>query len=181
MDDRKIIDLLFSRSEQAISEIRIKYNSLCMKIAGSILLNAEDAEECVSTSYLKIWNAIPPKNPESLCGYLCKIVRNTAISAFGKISRRSYEEQYDELTEIIPTGKSLEEEYDSRNISEQLNKFLAGRKQRSRQIFVARYYFNMSVKEIANGFDMSETAVRSRLLRTRNELKEYLTERGVNL
>lgn len=181
MEDKKIIDLFFSRSEQAISETKAKYNTLCMKIANSILFNCEDAEECVSSSYLKLWNAIPPKKPESLCGYLCKIVRNTALTAFARISRRGYDEQYEELDEIIPSGMTTEQEYESRNISELLNEFLGGRKRRSREIFTARYYFNMSIKEIASGFDMSETAVRSRLLRTRTELRQYLLERGVEV
>ncbi len=181
MDDKKILDLFFLRSEQAITETKLKYNNLCMKIANGILFNCEDAEECVSTSYFKLWNAIPPKRPESFCGYLCKVVRNTALSAFSRISKRGYDEQYEELSEIIPSGISLEQEFDSRSIAENLNAFLSGRKRRSREIFTARYYFNMSIKEIADNFDMSETAVRSRLLRTRAELKEYLSERGVNV
>ncbi len=181
MDDKKIIELFFSRSEQAISETKRKYNNLCMKIATAILYSCEDAEECVSTAYLKLWNAIPPKNPESFCGYLCRVVRNTALTAFGKISKRGYDEQYEELDEIIPSDRSVEQEYDSIQISGFLNSFLGGTKRRNREIFIARYYLNMSVGDIASNFDMSETAVRSRLMRTRNELRKYLSERGVEV
>lgn len=181
MDDIKIIELFFLRSEQAIAETKAKYNSLCMKIATAILLNIEDSEECVSSSYLKLWNAIPPKNPASLCGYLCKTVRNTALSVFKKISRYSYDEQYDELDEVIPSDKTVEQEYDSKELGGLINSFLEKTKRKSREIFVARYYFNMSIKQISDEFDMSETAVRSRLLRTRAELREYLSERGVTV
>ena len=181
MDDIKIIELFFLRSEQAIAETKAKYNSLCMKIAAAILMTVEDSEECVSSSYLKLWNAIPPKNPDSLCGYLCKTVRNTALSAFKKIKRYSYDEQYEELDEIIPSEKTVEQEYDSKELGELINSFLETSKRRNREIFTARYYFNMSIKQIADEFEMSETAVRSRLLRTRNELKEYLSERGVTV
>lgn len=181
MDDIKIIDLFFSRSEQAIAETKAKYNSLCIKIANGILRSSEDTEECLNTSYLKLWNAIPPKRPESLCGYLCKIVRNTAVTALKSISKKGYEEQYDELFEIIPAEKTLEEEYDNKIVSEHLNSFLGTIKQKNRDIFISRYYFNMSIRDIGENFNMSETAVRSRLLRTRNELKEYLSERGVEV
>ncbi len=92
MDDLSIIELFFQRSEKAITEIKLKYNSLCMKIANSILLNYEDSEECLNTSYLKIWNAVPPKRPDSLCGYLCRIVRNTALTLYKATSRRSFPE-----------------------------------------------------------------------------------------
>lgn len=181
MDDKKIISLFFSRSEQAISETKGKYNNLCMKIANAILSSCEDAEECVNSAYLKLWNAIPPKNPESLCGYLCKIVRNTALTAFAKINRRGLDEFYTELDEIIPDSVTVEQAVDGRQISELLNSFLGSSKRRNREIFTARYYFNMSVKEIADSFDMTETAVRSRLKRTRDDLYAYLTERGVEV
>ncbi len=181
MDDVKIIELFFSRSEQAIAETKTKYGSLCFKIANGILFNSEDSEECVNTSYLKLWNAVPPKHPKSLCGYLCRIVRNTALTAFGKISRQGYEEQYSELETVIPDKKTVEEAYDSRVIAELLNDFLGKAKQKNRDIFISRYYFNLSVKDIAERFNMSETAVRSRLLRTREDLRDYLSERGVEV
>ena len=181
MDDKAIIALYFSRSEQAITETKTKYERLCMKIANGILQSSEDAEECVNSSSLKIWNAIPPKNPESFCAYLCRIVKNTALSLCDRISRNRFDEQYDELDEILGSGRTIEEEYDSKALGEALNSFLGTQKRRTREIFVARYYFNMSTREIAMNFDMTDTAVRSRLTRTREQLKKYLEERGVSI
>ena len=181
MDDKAIIALYFYRSEQAIDETKNKYERLCMKIANRILQSIEDAEECVSSSYLKIWNAIPPKNPESFCAYLCRVVRNTALSLCEKVNRSRFEEQYDEADEIFSSQKSVEELYDSKKLGEAINAFLATQKRRSREIFVARYYFNMSTKEIALNFEMSDTAVRSRLLRIRKQLRAYLEERGIRV
>lgn len=181
MDDKAIIALYFSRSEKAITETKTKYGRLCMKIANGILQSNEDSEECVNSSYLKIWNAIPPKNPESFCAYLCRIVKNTALSLCEKINRGQLSEQYDELDEVLGSGKTVEEEFDSKALGEALNAFLKTQKKRSREIFVARYYFNMSTREIAMNFDMSDTAVRSRLTRTREQLKKYLEERGVSV
>lgn len=181
MDDKAIIALYFSRSEQAITETKNKYERLCMKVANAVLQSSEDAEECVNTSYLKIWNAIPPKNPESFCAYLCRIVRNTALSICEKVGRGRFDEQYDELDEILKSDRTVEDELESRLTGEALNAFLKTQKRRTREIFVARYYFNMSTREIAMNFDMSDTAVRSRLTRTREALKKYLEERGVSI
>ena len=60
MEDNKIIDLFFDRSEQAIVELSIKYGNLCKKISENILNNFADAEECVNDTYLAVWNNIPP-------------------------------------------------------------------------------------------------------------------------
>lgn len=181
MDDRNIIALFFERSEKAISEIQAKYGALCAKVAYAVLKNREDTEECVSDSYMKLWNAIPPKNPESLCGYLCRTVRNTALNAREANSRRGYEEQYDELAEVIADSSTVETMYNSRQISEYLNSFLETQHKKNRVVFTARYYYNMSVLEICENTGMSESAVKSSLMRTRKALRTYLSERGVEV
>ena len=181
MEDKKIIELFFSRSEQALAETETKYGRLCSNIAYGLLANTEDAEECVSTSYMKLWNAIPPKRPESLCGYLCTIVRNTALTVYDKLRRRSYEEQYDELAEIIPDDATVESRFDSSQLGGWINEFLAKTSKKSREVFVSRYYFNMSVAERAKGLGMSESAVKTRLARTRAALREFLHERSVEV
>ncbi len=181
MEDNKIIELYNSRDEQAIAQTQQKYGALCSKIALSILSNSEDAEECVSTSYIKLWNAIPPKNPESLCGYLCAIVRNTAFSAYEKIKRRMEHERYDELAEVIPDEKTVEGIFDSHEIGRMISAFLQTESKKSREVFVSRYYFNMSMEEISAGLDITESAVRTRLSRTRSALRSYLKERGIDV
>ncbi len=180
MDDKKIIELFFSRSESAISETSSKYGRLCRKVSYNILHNEEDTEECVNTSYQKLWSTIPPKNPESLCGYLCAIVRNTALNICRRANRRG-EDYYEGLSEIIPDSKTVEGAYDSKQIAVLINEFLSKTSKKNRQVFTARYYFGMSVKNICDGYDMSENAVKSRLSRVRAELRSYLTERGVEI
>lgn len=181
MEDNKIIELFFSRSEQALAETQAKYGRLCSNIAYGILGNSEDTEECVSSSYMKLWNAIPPKRPASLCGYLCMTVRNTALTAFDKLRRRSYEEQYDELAEIIPDNSTVESRFDSSQLGAWINEFLDKQSRKSREVFVSRYYFNMSVSGIARGLGMTESAVKTRLSRTRAGLRDFLKERGVEV
>lgn len=181
MEDLKIIELFFQRSEKALTEIKLKYNSLCMKIANSILLNYEDSEECINTSYLKIWNAIPPTRPDSLCGYLCRIVRNTALNLYKTVSKRSFYEKYEELSEIYRFGETVEERMDSGMLGGYINEFLQKENKKTRHIFILRYYFNMPVKEIAESLEMTEQAISSRLLRARNNLRKYLSEKGVEV
>lgn len=179
MEDNQIIELYFRRSEQAIAETQSKYGRLCSRIAAGILTRPEDAEEAVSSSYMKLWNAIPPKRPASLCGYLCAIVRNTALNLYDSLRRRSCEELYGELADIIPDRVTAEEEFSSREIAVYLNAFLRGCSKKNRDIFTGRYYFNMSVRDIAEGMGMTESAVKTRLSRTRAVLKQYLIEKGI--
>lgn len=181
MQDQNIIELFFSRSEQAIAEMQQKYGRLCRQIAYNILSNHEDADEAVNTAYERVWNAIPPAKPQSLCGYVCAAVRNTALNAYDKLKRHNTSELYSELEEIIPDSRTVESEFDSRQIAEHLNEFLSKTSRKSRMIFVSRYYYNMSIAEISTASGMSESAVKTQLSRTRSKLREYLTERGVEI
>ena len=181
MQDSSIIELFNRRSEQALSEMQKKYGKLCSQIAYNILNNNEDAEEAVNMAYEKVWEAIPPAQPKSLCGYLCATVRNTALNSSDKIRRHPCESFYDELGEIIPDSRTVETEYDSNQIGIYINTFLGKIKKKNRQIFVARYYYNMSVSDIAGSLGISESAVKTQLSRTRAKLRTYPEERGVEV
>ena len=83
MDDIKIIDLFFARSELAIEALDGKYGAICHNLSRSILKDQQDAEECVNDAYLGVWNAIPPHRPNPLSVFVCKIVRNISSSDHG--------------------------------------------------------------------------------------------------
>lgn len=63
MDDTRIVDLYWSRSQQAIAESKAKYGVCCRGIAYRILQCNEDADECENDTYLRAWNAMPPSRP----------------------------------------------------------------------------------------------------------------------
>ena len=82
IDDEKIIELFFERSEQAIRELDIKYGKICHNLSYNIVNSRQDAEECVNDAYLGAWNAIPPVRPNPLLSYIVKIVRNISLKIY---------------------------------------------------------------------------------------------------
>ena len=82
IDDEKIIEMFFERSEQGIRELDRKYGAACRSLSCSIVNNRQDAEECVNDAYFGAWNAIPPARPNPLLSYLLKIVRNLSLKAY---------------------------------------------------------------------------------------------------
>ena len=181
MKDTEIIALYNERNENAIKETDNKYGRLLSKISYEILNNPEDSEECVNTAYLKTWNAIPPTNPTSLRSFICRVVRNTALTLLVKLGRHRKEDIYYELEEVAEDLATPELIVEAKQLAKLINCFLATQKKRNRQLFVLRYYYNVSIKTLADSFQIGEQAVASQLMRMREKLRTYLIENGVML
>lgn len=185
MDDNRIIDLFFERSDKAIAELAKKYDTLCKSIAMNILGNELDTEECVNDAYLAVWNTIPPQRPEQLTSYLCRITRNLAIKKYhsntAKKRNSTYDVSLDEFAECIPSNLSIENETDANTTAELINKFLETLDEQNRIIFVRRYWFSDSITDLSIMFNKSEHYISVRLHRIRKSLKKYLEKEGVNI
>ena len=181
MDDQQIIQLFYRRSEDAIRECEAKYAAYCRKIAMGILGSPEESEECLNDTWLRAWNAIPPEQPERLSVYLGKITRNLAIDRYRKAHAKGREGFsaalcLDELSECVGSGDRFPEELVLKDL---LEWFLVILPEKSRKIFLYRYFYFLSVREIADTCRTSESMVKMTLHRVRKKLKKYLEKENV--
>ncbi|MBE6671118.1 MAG: sigma-70 family RNA polymerase sigma factor [Ruminococcaceae bacterium] len=185
LEDRKIIELFFERSEQAIVELSNKYNNICSKVAFNILNNKQDTEECLNDAYLGLWNTIPPQTPNPLLSYVCRIVRNLAIKKYHKntaLKRNSiYDVALDELENCFPSSELLEDEFDVIETARIIDEFLETLDWENRVMFVRRYWYSDSIDDLAKYFKTSNHNISVRLSRTREKLKKHLIQKGVSL
>ena len=183
MDDKRIINLFFARSDKAIDELDKKYGQICKSVAENVLSDSRDAEECVNEAYLQLWNKIPPVRPTSLSAYLLKAVRNISINRHlhNNVEKRrgNYALCIDELSETVAVSQSIEEDISEKELTSYINEFLGTLDKMSRVIFVRRFWYMDSYESIAKVLGIREGAVRTRLSRTRARLKAFLDERGV--
>ena len=183
MEDREILGLFIERDSRAIAESQQKYGPVLQRTARNILSDPSDAEECVNDTYLAAWNAIPPAEPRSLGAYLVSRARNISVSRLRErlAQKRGGGEAvlaFEELEEVIPTGRDPEEEAESRELGLAISRFLSSLKQDDRVIFVSRYWLTEPVKEIAGRLAISESRVKSSLFRSRNGLRKQLRKEG---
>ena len=181
MEDKKILDLLWKRSEQAINALMNRFDTLLQRLCTNILNDHLDAQECVNDTYMALWNAIPPKRPEPLTPFVCRTGKNIALKRLRSNTAQKRRSQYDlsleELEPYLGTA-ALDEAVSARELGEMLNKFLKTIKRDSRNMFLRRYWFGDSVTDIAASMGMTENAVSVRLSRTRDQLRAYLQEAG---
>ena len=185
MEDEKIIELFWQRDEQAISESRSKYGGLCRSVAGNILADRSDCEECLSDTWLGAWNAIPPARPGRLGAFLVKITRNLALKKAEYLNaakrRSSLNESLEELSECVESYATVETETERRRIESAINAFLGQLAVEKRKVFVWRYWYFYSVEEICRRTGYSKSKVKSMLFRLRGELKECLVKEEVEI
>lgn len=188
MEDKDIIDLYFKRDERAISETEKKYDKYCRVISERILGISEDVEECLNDTWLKTWNSIPPKKPNNLSTYLAKIVRNVSFDSYRykRALKRNSELEVilDELEDIVSgenNQNTIDEELEIKEMIGAVNEYLKEISKEKRSIFILRYWFGMSIKEISEKVNLRENNVSVILNRVRKDLKVYLKERGFEL
>ena len=184
MDDEKIVELYFSRSEDAIAETAKKYGRYCHTVAFRILRSASEAEECVDDTYMRAWGAMPPDKPRRLSAYLAKITRNLALDRYEKNrAAKRYSPAtvaLEELSDVLGDGDDGEV-CDEIALTEALNHFLGGLPENERRVFLQRYWYLLSVREIATEVRLSEANVKVILFRVREKLRSYLAFRGITV
>ena len=183
MEDNKIIELFFARSEKAIAELSDKYGKLCLKVAYGILSNHEDSEECVNDSYLGAWNTIPPKKPNPLMAYILRLVRNLALNRFDYNRAQKRDENFavciEELGYKISSDDTPEKELELKQLTEYIDEYLNTLSKTNRILFVRRYWFADTYEELSDTTGIKVGTLKVRIMRIRNDLREYLIERGV--
>ena len=186
MEDSKIVDLYWQRSEDAIPETAVKFGGYCRTIAYNILSDEQDSEECVNDTWFKAWTSMPTHRPALLAPYLGKLTRWLSLTRLRERNalRRGGGETalvLEELAEALPDHDSTdpERQVELKELSEALRRFVSGLDDTEAQIFLARCWYMTGVKEIAEKFGITPGSVSTTLHRTRRKLQTYLKEEGL--
>ena len=184
MTDAQIIELYWNRNEDAIKETDLVYGRKLHHLADKIVQNHEDAQECVSDTYLKTWDTIPPQRPNYFFAYLAKLCRNFALGVLDWKSAAKRKGEVVSLTQEMETcipDPQHERRLEGQELGEVLNRFLETLSYDSRVIFLRRYWYLDTVAEIANRYGMTESKVKTQLHRTRSKLHAFLEKEGIRV
>ena len=185
MEDIQIIDLYWARDEGAIRETDSKYGGFCHRLAMNILHSFQDSEECVSDTYGRCWETMPPQRPGSLRAYLGTIVRNLSISRYRAFHAQKRfggaEVLLSELADCVPAPESVQWTVEAGELGEIISRWLEGLEAEERALFIRRYWAGEAVKELAGELGQRPNAVTKRLLRLREALRKHLEREGISV
>lgn len=183
MTDEMIVELYWQRDENAIVQTKNKYETYLYTIAHRILRVHQDSEESVNDTYAGAWNTMPPKKPQVLKTYLGKITRNLSLkrvrdNTAQKRGSGEVQTALDELAEVLSDNILPEEQVEEKLLAEQIRGFLSEAAPRDRAIFLMRYWYLYSVKEIAHRCGFTQSKVKMSLKRSRDKLRDTLQKEG---
>lgn len=186
ISDEQIINMYWQREEEAILRTDEKYGAYCFAVSKRILDNQEDAKECINDTWLKTWHSLPPEKPAFLRAFLVKITRNLSLDRYRaehsiKRGGDSVLLVLEELGECVSGRDSVEGHMEEKALQETIRQFVSGLAKQEKYIFIRRYFYMESTKEIAVRYAMKDSNVRKILSRTRVKLKNHLVQEGYDL
>lgn len=182
MEDEKIIELYWERNQTAIAQTQEKYGRYCERIAGNIVHNLQDAQECVNDTWMRAWNSMPKERPQFLGAFLGAITRNLSLDCY----RRNHSQKrgggeltyiYEELRDCVGSEES-DAYVQHQELLRVIDGFLTELDAETRVIFVRRYWYADKISAIAARLFISESKVKSSLHRSRRRLRKLLEKEG---
>ena len=182
MNDHNIVQKFWDRNEEAINDSKKQYGDYCLYIANNVLLDRQDAEECLNDALLAAWKSIPPHMPENLKTYLGKLVREIAINRWKANKRQKripseITQSLDEIAEIV-SGGDFEEGLEQAELSREISRFLFSIDETKRNVFIRRYWHYDSIESICQRYGFGKSKVLMMLKRTRDDLARQLKKEG---
>ncbi len=168
----------------AFSELVKQYDRRVFRMAKQITQNDDDAEDVLQESFLKAYSHLDDFQGNSK--FYTWLVRIAVNEALMKLRRRRSDKTVP-LDDPIDTGEDSmvrevavwddnpEEKYSREELGRILDEAVQSLKSAYRTVFVLRDIEEMSIEETAEILGLSISAVKSRLLRARLQLREKLT------
>lgn len=172
---------------EAFSELTRRSIGGSIKLARYILADVEEAEDQVQNSYLRAWLHLSQFQRQSkFSTWVFRIVTNQCLMRRRQLQGKTfiYLDEYkdDERTrqlEIADSHLTPEENFAIRQLTERLRKEITELPPLLRNVLMLRDLQEASTADVAEDLGISTSAVKSRLLRARVELRDHWKKREI--
>lgn len=186
--DKEKIDGLVERIKQgdkkAFDELYRLTSPGAYFIALKIVQNEHDAEDILQECYIKFVEKIDNIDPaQSFTGWFYRVVANQSKDLLKRKKHLVFEGDEEAIFEDIPDENTQFNPEENLNQDEMCREIMAAVDELSavkRTCVVMKYFGEMSVSEIADSLEISESAVKSRLYNARKDLKDKFEKNGLS-
>lgn len=176
MTEETILRKLRARDPAGLEALMDRYLPYVSAIVWNILrdcMSPQDGEEVASDVFLAAWEQAGDLRPGHVKGWLGVVARNKAKNRLRQCGHTlPLEEDALELPDPGTPQEALEREEERRLVRQAVDSLSP----QEREIFLRRYYYAQSVKEVSAAMELNEATVKTKLHRGRLKLKELLTK-----
>jgi RNA polymerase sigma-70 factor (ECF subfamily) len=175
IDEQYLIQQIKTGSQKALETVIDRYGSYVKAIAANIIkppMTDADVEEVVSDVFLSLWSHPGDPDRGSLKGYLAAITRNKARD---RLRRFHIEVPLESDCLEVPVEDSCRQ-IELAQLKEAVKQVVDRLEEPDRTILLRYYYFYQKTDAIARDMGMNPATVRTKLARSRQKLKEWLTQ-----
>jgi RNA polymerase sigma-70 factor (ECF subfamily) len=175
IEEQYLIRQIKSGSQKALETVIDRYGSYVKAIAANIIkppMTDADIEEVVSDVFLSLWSHPGDPDRGSLKGYLAAITRNKARD---RLRRFHIEVPLESDCLEVPVEDSCRQ-IELAQLKEAVKQVVDRLEEPDRTILLRYYYFYQKTDAIARDMGMNPATVRTKLARSRQKLKEWLTQ-----
>ena len=168
--------MALARTEEDQLELAVRgYARMVYRIAYSVLRNHQDAEDVTQETFIRVLRArrklAAVEDPQR---WLARIAWRVAVERRRKSPEMALEETGEAVMQVRSTEMPADEAIVGREVAKALERLIPALPRRLRDVVTLSTVEDMSPKDVAVVLEISEAAVRSRLFRARQILREKL-------
>lgn len=173
MTEKRALELLRKGDQTGLVWLIDHYTAYVGAVVRNVLgerMSRQDAEEVTADVFLELWRNAEKPLPGKVKGYLGSIARSRALN---RLRSQGLELALEEDILSLPAD-GPEELYFEAERRERVRAAVQAMRLPEREIFVRYYYYCESASDIADALHMTPAAVRQRLKRGRDVLRDEL-------
>lgn len=177
MEEKRLLRRLRCGDTIALKEVILRYSSYVSAVIRNqlgVFCQTEDVEELCSNVFFRLWQQRETLKTDHLRGWLGTVARNQARD----LLRRHPPILVSEEDVLLVSGVDPEEAALRTEQARLVREAVFSMEQPDREIFLRHYFYNQKCREIAGVLNMTEEAVKGRLKRGRNKLREAILKGG---
>lgn len=181
-------ELFRTNPEKAVCQMIDLYGGAVATICRHILSGCGEgiAEDAVQETFVRLWQNLSTGDIEvdNLKAYTYTTARNCAIDTLRKYQRQHnvslQELEYSGIEELtVDIENNTEKKADTAECYKIVHKTIGEMPEPDRTIFILRYFYNFTLKEISQRLNLKQGNIESRLRRNKKKLRENLERKGV--
>lgn len=183
--DRDLLSRFVAGDEGAFAEVVARHAGLVMGVCRRVLREAADAEDAFQATFLVLARKAGSMTwQDSVAGWLHETARKSALKLRGSNARRVVLEHQAAATledPVVTTTDDPAKQVTVRELSELLDDELSRLPARFRDVLLLSCLEGLGRDEVATRLGITTAAVKDRLERGREQLRQPLVRRGVTL